>query len=55
MRVSLLKLGQAVALIGTLGLAPAAMAQNAAFTDQQKQAIGEIVKEAANKIQKQFR
>ena len=45
MRVSLLKLGQAVALIGTLGLAPAAMAQNAAFTDQQKQAIGEIVKD----------
>ncbi|NBJ13911.1 DsbA family protein [Microvirga arsenatis] len=45
MRASLLKLGQAVALIGTLGLAPAALAQSPVFTEQQKQAIGEIVKD----------
>ncbi len=45
MRSSLLKLGQAVALVGTLAIAPAAMAQNAVFTDQQKQAIGEVVKD----------
>lgn len=45
MRASLLKLGQAVALIGTLGLAPAALAQGPVFTEQQKQAIGEIVKD----------
>ena len=45
MRSSLLKIGQAVALLGTLAMAPAAMAQGAVFTDQQKQAIGEIVKD----------
>jgi protein-disulfide isomerase len=45
MRSSLLKLGQAVALVGTLAIAPAAMAQSAVFTDQQKQAIGEVVKD----------
>jgi protein-disulfide isomerase len=45
MRASLLKIGQAVALVGTLAFAPAAMAQGAAFTEQQKQAIGEIVKD----------
>ncbi|MBJ6127997.1 DsbA family protein [Microvirga splendida] len=45
MRSSLLKIGQAVALVGTLGLAPAAMAQSPVFTDQQKQVIGEIVKD----------
>lgn len=45
MRSSLLKIGQAVALLGTLAIAPAAMAQGAVFNDQQKQAIGEIVKE----------
>src|SRR3712207_2128434 len=45
MRSSLLKIGQTVALVGALGLAPAAMAQSAVFTDQQKQAIGEIVKD----------
>jgi len=45
MRASLLKLGQALALIGTLGLAPAALAQGPVFTEQQKQAIGEIVKD----------
>ncbi len=45
MRSSLLKFGQAAALVGTLALAPAAMAQSPAFTEQQKQAIGEIVKD----------
>ncbi len=45
MRSSLLNVGQAVALLGTLAMAPAAMAQSAVFTDQQKQAIGEIVKD----------
>ena len=45
MRSSLLKIGQAMALLGTLAMAPAAMAQGAVFTDQQKQAIGEIVKD----------
>jgi protein-disulfide isomerase len=45
MRSSLLRIGQAVALLGTLAMAPAAMAQGAVFTDQQKQAIGEIVKD----------
>ncbi len=45
MRSSLLKIGQAVALLGTLAMAPAAMAQGAVFTDQQKQAIGEVVKD----------
>ena len=45
MRSTLLKIGQAVALVGILGFAPAAMAQSAVFTEQQKQAIGEIVKD----------
>ncbi len=45
MRSSLLRIGQAVALLGTLVMAPAAVAQGAVFTDQQKQAIGEIVKD----------
>jgi protein-disulfide isomerase len=45
MRFSLLKTCQAVALFGALALAPAAQAQNAVFNEQQKQAIGEIVKE----------
>jgi protein-disulfide isomerase len=45
MRFSLLKTCQAVALFGALALAPAAQAQNAIFNEQQKQAIGEIVKE----------
>jgi protein-disulfide isomerase len=45
MRSSLLKIGQAMALLGTLAMAPAAMAQGGVFTDQQKQAIGEIVKD----------
>jgi len=45
MRSSLLRIGQAVALLGTLVMAPAAMAQSAVFTDQQKQVIGEIVKD----------
>ena len=45
MRFSLLKTCQAVALFGALSVAPAAMAQNAVFNEQQKQAIGEVVKE----------
>jgi protein-disulfide isomerase len=45
MRFSLLKLCQATALLGALTAAPAAMAQNALFNEQQKQAIGEIVKD----------
>ena len=45
MRFSLLKIGQALALLGTMAIAPAAMAQGAVFNEQQKQAIGEIVKD----------
>jgi protein-disulfide isomerase len=45
MRFPLLKTFQAAALFGALAVAPAALAQNAAFTEQQKQAIGEIVKD----------
>ena len=45
MRSSLLKICQAAALLGALTLAPAAMAQSAVFNEQQKQAIGEIVKD----------
>ncbi|MCB5175941.1 MULTISPECIES: DsbA family protein [Microvirga] len=45
MRIPLLKSCQAAALIGALAIGPAAMAQNAPFTDQQRQAIGEIVRD----------
>jgi protein-disulfide isomerase len=45
MRISLLKSCQAAALIGALAIGPTAMAQSAAFTEQQRQAIGEIVKD----------
>jgi protein-disulfide isomerase len=45
MRIPLLKLWQAAALIGALAVGPSAMAQNAVFTEQQRQAIGEIVKD----------
>lgn len=45
MRVSLLKTCQALAVFGTLAVAPAVQAQNAAFTEQQKQAIGEVVRD----------
>lgn len=45
MRFSLLKTCQAVALLGALAVAPAAQAQNAVFNEQQKQAIGEVVRE----------
>jgi protein-disulfide isomerase len=45
MRFSLPKIGQALALLGTLAVAPSAMAQGAVFNEQQKQAIGEVVKE----------
>ena len=50
MRFSLLKVCQATALLGglavaPLALAPAASAQNAVFNEQQKQAIGEVVKD----------
>jgi protein-disulfide isomerase len=45
MRLPLLKTLQAVAVFGTLALGPSAMAQNAVFNDQQRQAIGEIVKD----------
>ena len=45
MPFSLLKICQAAALLGALTLAPAAMAQSAVFNEQQKQAIGEIVKD----------
>jgi protein-disulfide isomerase len=45
MRFSLLKTCQAVALFGALAVAPAAQAQNAVFNEQQKQAIGEVVRE----------
>jgi len=45
MRFSLPQIGKAVALIGALALAPTAQAQNNVFNEQQKQAIGEVVKE----------
>jgi len=45
MSFSLLKTCRAVALFGALAVAPAAMAQTAVFSEQQKQAIGEIVKD----------
>ena len=45
MRLSLLKTCPAAALLGTLAVAPAALAQNAVFNEQQNQAIGELVKE----------
>jgi len=45
MRLSLLTTCRAVALFGVLAVAPAAMAQTAVFNEQQKQAIGEIVKD----------
>ncbi|KLK93059.1 DSBA oxidoreductase [Microvirga vignae] len=45
MRFSLLKTCQAMALFGALAVAPAAQAQNAVFNEQQKQAIGEVVRE----------
>ena len=45
MRFSLLKIGRTAALLGALAIAPAAMAQGTAFNEQQKQAIGEIVKD----------
>jgi protein-disulfide isomerase len=45
MRFSLLKTCQAVAMFGALAIAPAAMAQTAVFNEQQKQAIGQIVKD----------
>ncbi len=45
MRFPLLKTFQAMAVFGALAIAPAAMAQNAVFTEQQKQAIGEVVKD----------
>lgn len=45
MRLPLLKTCRTLALIGAMAVAPVAMAQDAAFTDQQKQAIGEIVRD----------
>ncbi|HZH52311.1 MAG TPA: DsbA family protein [Microvirga sp.] len=45
MRISLSKLSQAAALIGALAVGPAAMAQSGVFNEQQRQAIGEIVKD----------
>jgi protein-disulfide isomerase len=45
MRISLLKTFQAAAMIGALVVGSSAMAQNAAFSEQQRQAIGEIVKD----------
>jgi protein-disulfide isomerase len=45
MRFSLPQIGKAVALIGALALAPAAQAQSGVFNEQQKQAIGEVVKD----------
>jgi protein-disulfide isomerase len=45
MRFSLLKTCHAMALLGALAFGPAAMAQSAVFNEQQKQAIGEIVKD----------
>ncbi|WP_134495683.1 DsbA family protein [Microvirga pakistanensis] len=45
MRFSLLNACRAMTLLGALAVAPAAQAQNAVFNEQQKQAIGDIVKE----------
>lgn len=45
MRFSLLQTCRAAALIGALSIAPSAMAQPAEFTDLQRRAIGEIVKD----------
>jgi protein-disulfide isomerase len=45
MRFSLLRIGRTAALLGALAIAPAAMAQGPSFNEQQKQAIGEIVKD----------
>jgi protein-disulfide isomerase len=45
MRISLLKTCQAAAVMGALVFGPAAMAQSAVFSEQQRQAIGEIVKD----------
>ncbi len=45
MRFPLLKTFQAATLLGALAVAPAVQAQNAVFTEQQKQAIGEVVKD----------
>jgi len=45
MRFSLLKTCRAAALMGALAIGPAAMAQSTVFSEQQRQAIGEIVKD----------
>jgi protein-disulfide isomerase len=45
MRFSFLKSCQAAAVLGALLFGPSAMSQNAVFNDQQRQAIGEIVKD----------
>jgi protein-disulfide isomerase len=45
MRFSPLKISRTAALLGALAIAPAAMAQSTVFNEQQKQAIGEIVKD----------
>jgi protein-disulfide isomerase len=45
MPFSLFPLLRAAALAGTLGIAPAALAQSTVFTEPQRRAIGEIVKE----------
>jgi protein-disulfide isomerase len=45
MRFSFLKSCRAAALMGALVFAPAAIAQSPVFNDQQRQAIGEVVKD----------
>lgn len=45
MRFPFFKTCQAMALFGAIALAPTAQAQNAVFNEQQKQAIGEVVRE----------
>lgn len=45
MRLSLLTTARAAALLGALAFAPTALAQAPAFSEQQRQAIGEIVKD----------
>jgi protein-disulfide isomerase len=45
MRFSPLTISRTAALLGALAIAPAAMAQSTVFNEQQKQAIGEIVKD----------
>ncbi len=45
MRFSLLNIGRAAAFIGALAIGSSAMAQTAVFNEQQRQAIGEIVKD----------